>query len=510
MYLFYKCLKKSNIANRMVNSSRHTLLLRVIFSSLCLVFLYTLTLRIVFLLSYLPETGGSSIDVLYGIMRILKGRNLYNNPELPPYPVIQFMPLYYYVVAGVSQILEISQNLHAVSVVNRMCSLGFNLFIFIPVHRILKKIFECHETIIHWIAFMVIFILIPAADFAGVGSLCLLAMTFAIYYFLCFLNLYDYKYGSELVLTGIATALAVFIDQVALFLFAGILSFLLFHVKDKKAALLFLISYAIAFLFLFMILVGNNTPYWFLNVIYGIRSSFNLYFLSNIGKLPIFTYAYILFMLLLAVAFLFMKQLDKRLKFLRFIALWNLLFLLFEVFTAGSHQITYSLVFVMVIVIAFIELQEKYLLSSMIKLALTVMAFFLILNLTIEKNWLLLKDLKGAKSDYTDCSIAATYVKHNVKNDEYIFTEFQSQNMLNLMIGEKALYPTYRKVVESAFAEQIFKYNDFTQRVKDGKIKYLIAKKGMKPELFLNVEFEGYEKEATIRGYDVYIYHESR
>ena len=336
----------------------HTFLFKVIFSLLCLVFLYTLTLRIILVFSYIPETGGASLDVLYGILRILKGRNLYNNPELPPYAVVQCMPLYYYVVAGLSQILGISQSIHAVSVINRLCALGFNLLLFIPLQRILRKIFDCQEKFSHWTTFLAIFILIPSADYSGTGSLCLLATAFSIYYFLCFLNLYDDKYGSELVLSGIGASLAFFINQYSFFLLVCILLFLLIYIRDKKATLLFVISSSIALLFLFIILIGVNANYWFLNVTYGIKSLFTVYDFKNMGELPLHNFLYIALLSLLLGAFFFMKRLKLREKFLRFIALCNILFVLTDSFYIGPKFISISLLFSIVLLLTFVELKE--------------------------------------------------------------------------------------------------------------------------------------------------------
>ena len=114
------------------------------------------------------------------------------------------------------------------------------------------------------------------------------------------------------------------------------------------------------------------------------------------------------------------------------------------------------------------------------------------------------------KSDYADWTLVSRYVKQNVKNDEYIFTSIGKQNMINLLIGEKALFPTRDIVLENTYPNKIYNYSDFSQRVKDGKIKYLISKDADQPEKFLNVIFEGYEKETNLRGYDIYIYKESR
>ena len=186
---------------------------RAIFILLFICFIAEFTIRFVLAFSYVPETGGSSLDVLYGIVRMLSGRTLYTNPELPPYAVIGYMPLHYYVVAGVCQLFGVAQNIHDVSTVNRIIILMFNLFLFIPTDRILHNIFEIRNRKSSWSAFFVIFLIINSSDYSGPGSFYLLVLLFSIYYFLCFLKLHTNKYGSELVLSGIFGALACFTDQ---------------------------------------------------------------------------------------------------------------------------------------------------------------------------------------------------------------------------------------------------------------------------------------------------------
>ena len=114
------------------------------------------------------------------------------------------------------------------------------------------------------------------------------------------------------------------------------------------------------------------------------------------------------------------------------------------------------------------------------------------------------------KAEYADWTLVSRYVKLNVKNDEFIFTAIGKENMINLLIGEKALFPTRDIVLENTYPNKIYDYSDFTQRVKDGKVKYIVTRDSVQPEKFLDAVFERYEKETSLKGYDIYIYKESR
>ena len=90
-----------------------------------------LILRINLALSYLPEIGGVSINVMYGIIRILSGSELYTNPEIAPYSIIQYMPLHFHIVALLGKLLGIAKDVHAMMVLNRLFCLSIDVATFI-------------------------------------------------------------------------------------------------------------------------------------------------------------------------------------------------------------------------------------------------------------------------------------------------------------------------------------------------------------------------------------------
>ena len=114
-----------------INISPGSLLIFII----VLMSLSLLILRINLSLSYLPEIGGVSINVLYGIIRLVTGSQLYTNPETAPFPIIQYMPLHFYIVAFLSKVIGISNNVHSMMVLNRL----FCLFIDLATVYILGK-----------------------------------------------------------------------------------------------------------------------------------------------------------------------------------------------------------------------------------------------------------------------------------------------------------------------------------------------------------------------------------
>jgi hypothetical protein len=109
-------------------------------AGICLAALYC---RIRLLGSYSSDTGGFERNVLYGIQQLLRGKALYTDPSSPPYAVVQYMPLYYYVVAAVATALRLdpTRDVHQLLMVGRTLSLIFNLASVALVWRCLRQFF---------------------------------------------------------------------------------------------------------------------------------------------------------------------------------------------------------------------------------------------------------------------------------------------------------------------------------------------------------------------------------
>jgi hypothetical protein len=57
--------------------------------------------------TFAPDLGGFERNVILGIQQILLGKGLYSNPETVPFFIIQYMPLYYHLVAGLATVFQI-------------------------------------------------------------------------------------------------------------------------------------------------------------------------------------------------------------------------------------------------------------------------------------------------------------------------------------------------------------------------------------------------------------------
>ena len=183
-------------------------------------------LRINLSLSYLPEIGGVSINVLYGIIRLVTGSELYTNPESAPFPIIQYMPLHFHIVAFLSKALGITNDVHAMMVLNRMFCLFVDLVTIYILGKTLIHSFSISKKIA-WPLALIYFLSIPSIIYGRVDNLYLLFLMATVVSFIKFTfneSTNEKDKNKYLIIAGILCALCILTKQTGIFLafFCGI------------------------------------------------------------------------------------------------------------------------------------------------------------------------------------------------------------------------------------------------------------------------------------------------
>ena len=92
-------------------------------------FLLNISLKWVQVTSYSPEWGGFERNVIWGIQQNMQNKALYSDPESSPFAIIQYMPIYYYVVGSIGKILSVNpMDAHSVISLARFVSFGCCIF----------------------------------------------------------------------------------------------------------------------------------------------------------------------------------------------------------------------------------------------------------------------------------------------------------------------------------------------------------------------------------------------
>jgi len=193
-------------------------------------------------------------------------------------------------------------------------------------------------------------------------------------------------------------------------------------------------------------------------------------------------------------------------RFLGFMALIIFSFALVSSLKWGSSINYFTEFLTLTFILSAVYFKHYSMLYPAAKLFFLFLTPFFIMNVYNDKGWNYLRDIQESRADYEECKKVATYLKVNVKNDEFIFTAFHRENLMNLLIGEKALFPTREIVFYCAEPLKIFSYQRYHDMLKNGKIKYLVGHKGIQPDMFLSGRFDGYSKIFDEGKYQVYIY----
>ena len=175
-------------------------------------------------------------------------------------------------------------------------------------------------------------------------------------------------------------------------------------------------------------------------------------------------------------------------------------------FKWGSSTNYFTEFLVLSLILAAVYLRHYSVLHPVAKLFFLFLTPFFIMNVYNDKGWSFLKKLDESKQIHLEAKVAAAYVTANIKNDEYIFTAFHRENLINLMIGERALFPNREIVFYCTYPMQVFNYDKFPQMINDGKVKYLVGINGTKPDSFLNAEFKNYKEDREFGRFRIYKY----
>lgn len=464
-------------------------------------------LRVSLALSYLPEVGGVSINVLYGIIRMMAGSELYTSPELPPFPIIQYMPLHFHLVSFLGNVLGFSKDVHAMMVTNRLFCLVWDVATVLLIKHTLIKTFGMRKSVA-WPLACIYFLSIPSIIYARVDNLYLFFFmaTLAVLLKMLFQENQSPAINTRRILiSGAFCALAILSKQTGIFLLALCSVYFLFFEKSVYRFALFCAGGILTILVGALFIHPESLLAFKLNVVDGVKNGINTnWFLEVLLKNFFLKFSYILAAGFF-VGLLLLKERDKKDHlFLAFGIIWYFSTATLSAFKAGSGS-NYYLEFIMLTIFGTALLLKKQNgpSSAVVLFALTLSPFFLIAAAN-DKGWGDIGMMKKAKKNYMSSSEVASYVLPKLKADEWVLTDFHKENTLNLQLSDKALFPCREVALYFTHPNGIFHFNAFKTLVTNGKVPYLIAKKGETIDEFLEVPLENYQADTLIGNYQVY------
>lgn len=131
---------------------------RLLLLGLAAAVLVLLTIRLDLLRQYRTDIAGAEFNVVYGVQKLMLGQPLYQDPELPPFDIMQYTPLYYWTCAGMGKLIGVDpQEPHSVFLLSRWLSLLFNLatvlLVFFTLARMVRWPYAAWAALLSFTAF---------------------------------------------------------------------------------------------------------------------------------------------------------------------------------------------------------------------------------------------------------------------------------------------------------------------------------------------------------------------
>lgn len=461
-----------------------------------------LALRLVLATSSLPETGGVSINVLYGIVRVINGGPLYTDPEQPPFAIIQYMPLHFQVIRFLSYVLGINGDTGGIMILNRMFCLATDLLTAFLLGRQLRRKFGL-SLIPAIILPTLYFCCIPAIIFGRADNLYLLFFLLSIIQIIRTDN--DSEGREAILLAGLFTALALATKQTGIFLAFFILFYLIFIRRAWKDVLAYSIMSVLTFASLIAMMKSGEWHDMKLNIVDGIRNGINPnWFAEVILKNFFLKFSYLIALGFLTGIILLQRRGQNRDVFLGMGIFYYFFVAGITSFKAGSGP-NYFLEFILLTLLGtgWLIAHHRYQVRPFIPMAFVLVPFFIIATAN-DKGWGDLPNLKKTRLDGNNAQRVAGYIKHKLGQDEWVLTTFHKQSTINLRLSDKTLFPTREVALGFCKPMGVFHFDAFKSQLEQGKIRYVIDKKGYFPDRFMDIPLEGFKADTVIGNYAVY------
>jgi hypothetical protein len=467
-----------------------------------------LLLRMVLAVSHLAETGGVSVNVVYGIVRVLEGLPLYSNPEQAPFAIIQYMPLHYRIVQALALVLNLEGNPHAIVALNRLVCLAIDLGSCFVLWRLFTKHFRTGRL---WggILTLVLFTSIPAVAYARVDNLYLFFFIATVVVMVKALQAKDLDVSSGnklLIAAGALAAGSLLSKQTGLFLIAYCGIYLLFLQRDLRSALRFSAGLLITLIVAGPLLIQSNWHDLYLNVIDGVRNGTSLtWFKEVILKNFFLKYSFLIAAGLLTGFHLLTRERNSKaglflgtgIGFTFFVATMS-------AFKAGSGT-NYFLDFLVLFLIgaAWLNTKGHIALPALAPYAIALLPFYMIASAN-DRGWGDLPGMRTARKNYRLSEQAANYILTRTEKDQWALALFHKENHMNLLLGGKALFPCREVALQYTRPLGVFHFRAFGDLIRNGKVPYLVTHRKKPPVKIADENLSAYVPDTLFGPFRIY------
>lgn len=458
--------------------------------------LTSLVTRVVLLFFYNSNFGGVDQNVIYGIQRLLLSEPLYQDTESGLYAIMQYTPLYYYVVYGISRLFGIgAYEVQSIYILTRSIALVFSLAT-VGMAVLTIKIYYPQKHLLWLLGFGAM--IIPTSHYFLRGdSLHFFLFASSVYFFI--LYTYHHKW-LFFFLSSFLAALAILTKQSGILLPFIIGFYLLFIEKKIIKSFVFGVFCVLIGWFLLHFLIHGEYLLFYKNAYLGLKNGFSISFwidmFSSQFYLDIFPH-YILGMLMVYL-FLF-KNIAKEHKFNAYAILLSLLFAMLTGLKIGSSSNYFTEFMYMILISVPLLIRYNYIYYSFENpkiqriniYNITLFAlyvFYLSRGVALFSSVFIERWMKSYHNEYLTHQKIYWYLKNEkkIKNEEYLFCTFRGFTD-NFFIKNQLL--ATKDVISQVYLANpnTFNYQLIIEKQNKGLFKYIITDAENKELLYKDI-----------------------
>ncbi|MCB9183534.1 MAG: DUF2029 domain-containing protein [Flavobacteriales bacterium] len=245
-----------------------------------------LGLRVQVMADHSIDFGGSELNVLHGIQRVVRGEAIYMDPEQPPFAVVQYTPAYHVITGRLCRALGIAaDDARGLQQISRAFALLLNLLTMLAVALAARAAGAGQWSSLS--AAALTSLAFSPHFYSRVDALYALFFVFAVLFMLRWATRREGRSGTpELILAGLCTALALLSKQTAVLLI-GLMPLSLLAMRAWRAALLFVIAFSAGIILTGLLLLhGERMDLFLTNVVDGLRNGISTGYLEHLLRSP--------------------------------------------------------------------------------------------------------------------------------------------------------------------------------------------------------------------------------
>jgi hypothetical protein len=479
----------------------------------------TAFLAIVTFLSYLlfratlinrpqADLGGIEFTVIYHVQRLLAGFPLYTDPELSPYSINQYGPIFYYLVYGIGKLFNVHpDNVLQVFALNRTVALVFNILHMYIAYLFAKNIFDAPTRSSLAVAVFT-FIFLESTSFSRPDSLVHVLILLSFLFFFVWLKKNEIKW---LNICAVVCVFALFAKQNAIVVPAICISWLL--IRRNYRALLQYTLYFSGALALALLIINQlwGLHIFFKNIVLGVNNGISLNWVFDFIIKPFFT-SYGLLFLLLALIYWYIteKESSALIQFSRWLVAGVFVFTTLLTLKWGSWISYYTEWWTILFITApllwsRLSVQAKPVFSAFLWLPFII----LLVKLALISYPIIYNNRQSTRNEELSYFLAnkalADKLKSQVKEGDQIFMNtFRNNDFYVNLMYKQIVLPQFEIVYFTTYSRKIYDYSNFHKLFKTGKIKLLLLPDYETGVSLKDIDTSSYQLKDSVADFKIY------